>query len=131
MDGIDEIVGEFLVESYENLDQLDRDLGALEQQADAAGARSAIEQISEVISRIDALQATVASAVEEQSATTAEMVRSVTEVSSGTQEISDNIQGVATAATQTTAGASQTTTTAEELSRTARELRQVVSAFRL
>ncbi len=30
MDGIDEIVGEFLVESYENLDQLDRDLVALE-----------------------------------------------------------------------------------------------------
>jgi len=100
-------------------------------QADAAGARSAIEQISEVISRIDALQATVASAVEEQSATTAEMVRSVTEVSSGTQEISDNIQGVATAATQTTSGASQTTTTAAELLSTARELRQVVSAFRL
>ena len=100
-------------------------------QADAAGARSAIEQISEVISRIDALQATVASAVEEQSATTAEMVRSVTEVSSGTQEISDNIQGVAAAAAQTTSGASQTTTTAAELLSTARELRQVVSAFRL
>ena len=30
MDGIDEIVGEFLVESHENLDQLDRDLVALE-----------------------------------------------------------------------------------------------------
>ncbi len=30
MEGIDEIVGEFLVESYENLDQLDRDLVALE-----------------------------------------------------------------------------------------------------
>ncbi|WP_309225655.1 methyl-accepting chemotaxis protein [Quadrisphaera sp. INWT6] len=100
-------------------------------QADAAGARSAIEQISEVISRIDALQATVASAVEEQSATTAEMVRSVTEVSSGAQEISTNIQGVAAAAAQTTSGASQTTTTAGELLTTARELRQVVSAFRL
>jgi two-component system chemotaxis sensor kinase CheA len=31
MDEMDEIVGEFLVESYENLDQLDRDLIALEQ----------------------------------------------------------------------------------------------------
>ncbi len=31
MDAIDEIVAEFLVESYENLDQLDRDLLALEQ----------------------------------------------------------------------------------------------------
>ena len=31
MDAIDEIVAEFLVESYENLDQLDQDLLALEQ----------------------------------------------------------------------------------------------------
>lgn len=30
MDGLDEIIGEFLVESHENLDQLDRDLVALE-----------------------------------------------------------------------------------------------------
>ncbi|CAM3928962.1 chemotaxis protein CheA [Nocardioides zeicaulis] len=30
MDGLDEIIGEFLVESHENLDQLDRDLIALE-----------------------------------------------------------------------------------------------------
>jgi len=35
MDGMDEIVGEFLVESYENLDQLDRDLVALEQDPQA------------------------------------------------------------------------------------------------
>ena len=35
MDGMDEIVGEFLVESHENLDQLDRDLVALE--ADPGG----------------------------------------------------------------------------------------------
>ena len=31
MEEIDEIVGEFLVESHENLDQLDSDLVALEQ----------------------------------------------------------------------------------------------------
>ncbi|WP_255472486.1 methyl-accepting chemotaxis protein [Quadrisphaera setariae] len=100
-------------------------------QADAADATAAIQQISEVIGRIDALQATVASAVEEQSATTAEMVRSVTEVSSGTQEISANISGVATAAVQTTASASETTTTAADLAHTARELRAAVGTFRL
>ena len=31
MDGLDDIVEEFLVESHENLDQLDQDLVALEQ----------------------------------------------------------------------------------------------------
>ncbi|MBC3762678.1 methyl-accepting chemotaxis protein [Quadrisphaera oryzae] len=100
-------------------------------QADAADATAAIEQISEVIGRIDALQATVASAVEEQSATTAEMVRSVHEVSSGTQEISLNINGVAAASRQTTTSASSTTSAADDLQRTARELRQAVSAFRV
>ena len=35
MDDMDEIVQEFLVESYENLDQLDRDLVALEQQPES------------------------------------------------------------------------------------------------
>ncbi|MGQ7297851.1 methyl-accepting chemotaxis protein [Quadrisphaera sp. KR29] len=100
-------------------------------QADAADARSAIEQISEVIGRIDALQATVASAVEEQSATTAEMVRSVSEVSSGTQDISDGIAGVASAAGRTTDSAGAATHTADALARTARELHEAVSAFRL
>ncbi len=42
MDGIDEIVGEFLVESYENLDQLDRDLVALEQHPDARGLLASV-----------------------------------------------------------------------------------------
>ena len=32
MDGMDDIVREFIVESYENLDQLDQDLVALEDQ---------------------------------------------------------------------------------------------------
>ncbi|WP_245961821.1 methyl-accepting chemotaxis protein [Quadrisphaera granulorum] len=100
-------------------------------QADASDARAAIQEIGEVIGRIDALQATVASAVEEQSATTAEMVRSVTEVSAGTVGISANISGIAAAATQTTASAAATTTTAHDVSRTAAELRDTISRFRL
>src|SRR4051794_41434589 len=35
VDEIDDIIQEFLVESHENLDQLDRDLVALEQQPDS------------------------------------------------------------------------------------------------
>src|SRR5688500_10588092 len=40
--GMDEIVQEFLVESYENLDQLDRDLVALEQTPDSRDLLSSI-----------------------------------------------------------------------------------------
>ena len=100
-------------------------------QSDAAAATAAIAQINEVIGRIDALQMSVSAAVEQQSATTAEMVRNVTEVSTGTQEISSNINGIATAATQTTESASETATTAAEVSRAAAQLRQLVGAFRL
>ncbi|MFB9376968.1 chemotaxis protein CheA [Kineococcus gynurae] len=42
MDDMDEIVQEFLVESYENLDQLDSDLVALEQQPDSRELLSSI-----------------------------------------------------------------------------------------
>ncbi len=84
-------------------------------QADAHAATAAIEQIGEVIVRVDALQATIAAAVEQQSATTAEMVRNVTEVSTGSQEISVNISGIAAAASQTTTSAGHTATTADEV----------------
>jgi methyl-accepting chemotaxis protein len=99
-------------------------------QADAAEAAAAINEITEVIARIDGLQSTIAAAVEQQSATTSEMVRNVTEVSSGTQEISANISGIAASATQTTSGASQTAATAGEVSRAASELNSLVGGFR-
>ncbi|MCI3924336.1 methyl-accepting chemotaxis protein [Paenibacillus sp. TRM 82003] len=99
-------------------------------QADASAAAGAIAAITEVISRIDALQSTIAAAVEEQSATTSEMVRNVAEVSTGSQEIAANISGIAATATQTTVGAGHTATTAGEVSRAAAELQQLVSAFR-
>ena len=42
MDGLDDIVEEFLVESHENLDQLDTDLVALEQEPDSRERLSSI-----------------------------------------------------------------------------------------
>ncbi|NHC46991.1 methyl-accepting chemotaxis protein [Motilibacter aurantiacus] len=100
-------------------------------QADAEAASLAIAQITEVIGRIDELQSAIAAAVEEQSATTSEMVRNVTEVSTSSQDISSNIAGIAAAAEQTTSGASHTATTAEEVSRAAAELDQLVHTFKL
>ncbi|WP_432526323.1 methyl-accepting chemotaxis protein, partial [Kineococcus mangrovi] len=91
-------------------------------QADAGAATGVIGQIAEVIGQIDGLQATIAAAVEEQSATTSEMVRNVTEVSGGSQEIAASITGIAQAAGQTTESASVTAATAEEVSRAAHRL---------
>ncbi|MGI4896330.1 MAG: methyl-accepting chemotaxis protein [Janthinobacterium lividum] len=100
-------------------------------QSDATEAAAAIAEITEVITRIDGLQATIAAAVEEQSATTSEMVRNVTEVSTGSQEIASNISGIASAAGRTTTGANRTATTAGEMSRAAAELNDLVAGFRL
>ncbi len=100
-------------------------------QADVSEATAAIGEITEVITRIDALQATIAAAVEEQSATTGEMVRNVTEVSVGSREISATIAGIAGAAEQTTDAAAQTAQTAAGVSRSAADLQRLAARFTL
>ena len=49
MDGMDDIVREFMVESYENLDQLDQDLVALE---DQPGSRELLGSVFRTIHTI-------------------------------------------------------------------------------
>ncbi|PRY14077.1 methyl-accepting chemotaxis protein [Kineococcus rhizosphaerae] len=100
-------------------------------QTDAEAATVAIGQIAEVIARIDGLQATIAAAVEEQSATTSEMVRNVTEVSTGSQEIAANISGIAASAGRTTGSADATAATAAEVSQAAADLNALVASFRI
>jgi methyl-accepting chemotaxis protein len=100
-------------------------------QADTSGAIAAIEEISVVIERISDFQTTIASAVEKQTATTAEMNRSVTEAAHGAGEIAQNITGVAEAARLTSQGVSETQEATAELARMSSELRSVVSAFRV
>ncbi len=99
-------------------------------QADTAGAVIAIEQISEVIGRISDFQTTIASAVEEQTATTAEMNRSVSEAATGTGDISRSITGVAQAAQNTSLGVAETQQAIAELARMSAELTTLVSRFR-
>src|SRR3712207_1630920 len=76
-------------------------------QADTAGATTAITGIAAIIGQINDFQLTIASAVEEQGATTAEMNRSVSEAATGSGEIAGSISGVAHAASATTAGVAQ------------------------
>jgi methyl-accepting chemotaxis protein len=99
-------------------------------QTGTAGAVTAIEEISKVIARISEFQTTIASAVEEQTATTAEMGRSVTEASAGTGEIAENITGVAEAARLTSQGVSETQQATADLARMSGELSAVVAGFR-
>ncbi len=99
-------------------------------QADTKGAVSAIGQISGVIHQINDIQNTIASAVEEQSATTNEISRNLAEAAKGAVDITKNITGVAEAARSTTAGAVDTQKSAQSLERMAAELQELVSQFK-
>jgi methyl-accepting chemotaxis protein len=99
-------------------------------QADAQEAVTAIAEISGIIGQINDIQSTIASAVEEQSATTNEIGRNITEAAKGTTEIAQNIGGVAEGAKSTAEGAGNSQTAAAELARMAAELQQVVSRFK-
>jgi methyl-accepting chemotaxis protein len=98
-------------------------------QGDTTSAVEAIGRISEVIGSINDFQLTIASAVEEQTATTNEMSRSVQEAAGGSTEIAQNITGVSTAASSTTQALSQTRQAVDELSRMASDLRTTVTRF--
>ncbi|WP_433089275.1 methyl-accepting chemotaxis protein [Dactylosporangium sp. CA-052675] len=100
-------------------------------QADTGNAVDAIGEISRIIARINDYQLTIASAVEEQSATTAEMSRSVGEAAHGATGIAGNISGVAQAAQATTATLAEADTTVTELSRLASDLQREVGRFKL
>jgi methyl-accepting chemotaxis protein len=98
-------------------------------QKDTGAAVHAIEEISSIVAQISDRQTTIASAVEEQTATTNEMSRSVTEAAGGTTQIAGNITGVSTAADSTTQALAQTRTAVDELSRMAADLRGSVGRF--
>ncbi|WP_229069926.1 methyl-accepting chemotaxis protein [Actinoplanes sp. DH11] len=99
-------------------------------QQDTGGAVEVINRISEVIAQINDFQTTIASAVEEQTATTGEMSRSIAEVAAGSSRIAANISDVSSASAATVGGVAQTRAASEEVSRTAEELRNLVGAFR-
>ncbi|GAB7052519.1 methyl-accepting chemotaxis protein [Catenuloplanes indicus] len=98
-------------------------------QADSNQAVTAIQEIAEVIGRINDYTTTIASAVEEQSATTAEMNRNVAEAASATGQISASIDNVAENARITAESVADAQRSAAELSRMSTELQTTVSRF--
>jgi methyl-accepting chemotaxis protein len=99
-------------------------------QTDTAESVQAIAQISQVIDRINSLQTTIASAIEEQTATTSEMSRNIADVATGSTGISADVTAVATTAGNTTIGANAIRATADELADVSRDLQTLVGRFR-
>ncbi|MDN4173584.1 methyl-accepting chemotaxis protein [Nocardioides sp. SOB77] len=98
-------------------------------QGDTGGAVEAIGEIASIITSINDYQLTIASAVEEQTATTNEMSRNVAEAATGGNEIASNIAGVAAGAESTTQAVSQAHAAVSEIAQLAGALRDEVSRF--
>jgi methyl-accepting chemotaxis protein len=95
-------------------------------QANTSGAIETISQIGGIIARINDISNTIASAVEEQAATTNEIARNVAEAVRGSAQVTENITAVALAARSTTSGAAGTQREAEALARMAAGLQQLL-----
>jgi methyl-accepting chemotaxis protein len=99
-------------------------------QADGQRAVEAISEITRIIASINDYQVTIASAVEEQTATTSEMNRNISEAAQGSADIAGSIGGVAQATQTTAEGTAESRQAAGDLASVATELRDLVSRFR-
>jgi methyl-accepting chemotaxis protein len=100
-------------------------------QTDTVGAVEAISRISGVIERVHAFQTTIASAVEEQNATTNEMGRNVGQAAATSASIAQSIAGVAAASEAASSGAQASRDAAKELASMSTELHSAISHFKI
>ena len=98
-------------------------------QTDTTAAVAAIRQIAEVIEQISDLQAVIASAIEEQTSTTAEMGRNISEAAAGSTGIAGDMATMAGTVQTTTAGLADIRSAADDLALVSSDLRALVSAF--
>ncbi len=98
-------------------------------QANTRGAVAAIGEIGTIINQISDFQTTIASAVEEQTATTNEISRNVSEGARGSREIAAAISGVARAAADTNEGANKSRAAALSLTEMGGGLQALVDRF--
>ena len=99
-------------------------------QSDTQAAVTSIGEIGSVIQRISGISNSIASAVEEQAATTNEMNRNVAEAARGSEDIARNITGVAHSTQAGADSAKKTQEAAKQLSKLAEDLRALVGQFR-
>ncbi|MFC7479719.1 methyl-accepting chemotaxis protein [Luedemannella flava] len=100
-------------------------------QADTEGAISAIGEISEIIQRVNDFQLTISSAVEEQSATSAEMSRNVSAAASGAGVIAADVAQMTRAAQDSADASVNSRKAAADLADLAGQLEQLVGRFQV
>ena len=100
-------------------------------QSDSRAAVAAIAEITGIIREIHDIEVVIAASVEEQSATTNEIGRSVVEAAKGSTDIASNVTAVAMAARDNTEAAGETSRAAADLARLATSLERLVSRFQI
>lgn len=120
-------VGELARETARATEDISKRVEAI--QTDAQGAVSVIAQIAEIVQRINEYQSTIASAIEEQTATTNEMGRNVSDAAAGSNEIASGIEGVALSAANSSQVLGEVSRSVDELNRLSVELHERVSSF--
>jgi len=122
-------VKELAKQTAKATEDISRKIAAI--QTDTQGAVQAIGAISSVIIQINDISGTIATAVEQQSATTNEMMRNVTGAAKGSGEITQNIEAVAEAARGTSTSAQESQIAATELAEMAMQLHSLVGQFKI
>ncbi len=114
-------------------------------QATTSGAVTQVEEISRVINDVNEIVSTIATAVEEQSATTKEIAGNVSQASQGIQEVSQNVAQSSTvsqeiakdiaemnqSSNEMSNSSSQVDMSAQELSSLAAQLKEMVGKFKV
>lgn len=95
-------------------------------QNDSQSAVGSIGSVSEAINQLNSIAGNIASAMEEQAATTNEVSRVVVEATTGVSQITENIQQVSVAAQQTGKGAMDMQEAAKNLNKIANSLNSLV-----
>jgi methyl-accepting chemotaxis protein len=90
---------------------------------------AAIKEIGETIARISEIATTVATAVEEQGASTQEIARNVQQAAQGTAQVTGNIGEVTRGASETGSAASQVLISAQSLANESNHLKSEVAKF--
>ncbi|MDQ0393479.1 methyl-accepting chemotaxis protein [Labrys monachus] len=98
-------------------------------QAATDGTVKSMTEIVRIIANMKEIASTIAGAVEQQGAATAEIARNCQQAATGTQQVTQNISGVGQAAEMTGAASTQLMTLSTGLSSQAVDLRKVVETF--
>lgn len=99
-------------------------------QANTTQAIQAINEITEIVSEINQINVVIASAVEEQSATTNEISRFVNDAAKGSTDIAKSILGVATAAEKTAVSSNDSLIASRKIAEISVDLKNLVEEFK-